>query len=151
LIEAEQLLLARHPAPIVLRLAGIYGPGRTGLLDAVARGSLAPSTGGPVYTNRIHREDCVGAIVHLLLHPSPEKLYLGADDEPVRRNEILEWLAKQLGPVAPCAPAASTWQRRQPSSNKRCSNARLRASGYAPRYPSYREGYANLMAERATS
>jgi hypothetical protein len=88
----------------------------------------------------------------LLFHPSPESLYLGVDDEAVEEAELYTWLAKELG-VAPPEEAgedAETNRRREVGS-KRCSNRRLRESGYSFRYPTYRDGYAALIRARPTA
>ncbi len=73
LLEAEELLHSRRPDAIVLRLSGIYGPGRTRLIDQVTSGKArVPSSSQ--YTNRIHRDDAAAAIVHLttaVAHPLP--------------------------------------------------------------------------------
>ena len=63
--------------------------------------------------------------------------YLGVDDEPAPLHEVVAWLRERLG--------VSHWsdeQRVRRAGSKRCSNARARALGWAPQYPSYREGYA---------
>ena len=61
---------------------------------------------------------------------------------------VLRWLAATLGvaqpPLRDDGEAGARGGAR--GSNKRCSNARLRASGYAFRYPSFREGYGALIA-----
>jgi nucleoside-diphosphate-sugar epimerase len=130
---------------IVLRLGGIYGPGRTRLIDEALAGATY-AAGPPRYTNRIHRDDCAGALAYLLRHPSPDSLYLGVDDDPADRRVVLEWLATKLGAPAPRAVPATDDDPRRERSNKRCSNARLREAGYAFRYPTFRDGYAALLA-----
>lgn len=148
LLEAEELLATAPIPATVVRLGGIYGPGRTRLIDAVRRGEAACEDGPPVYTNRIHRDDAAAALAHLAGLPVPEALYLGVDGDPAERCEVLRWLAARLG--APPPPVigrteADAGGRRQ-RSNKRCSNARLLATGYRFRYPTFREGYAALLA-----
>ena len=128
-----------------VRLAGIYGPGRTRLVDSVRSGRATYPPGPPRYANRIHRDDAASFLAHLLCLPQPAPLYLGVDDAPVDLREVLEWLADELGAARPQqqeAPAEAGPER----SSKRCSNALLRASGYRFRYPTYREGYAALLA-----
>ena len=140
--EAEQLLLARRPDATVLRLAGIYGPGRTRLIDSVRSGTAAAHPGQ--LTNRIHRDDAAAALVHLAGLPDPASLYLGVDDLPVEQAEVLAFLSSELG-----LPAPKTDPDAGPSSrggNRRLSNARLRGSGFAFTYPTYREGYRAVLA-----
>lgn len=146
LVEAEQLLFAGPFPGVALRLGGIYGPGRTRLVENVRRGSAVCHEDRRVFTNRIHRDDAAGALRHLLALPRPERLYNGVDDEPVEQVVLLHWLAKRLGAPAPIPSAtADPASVRQPRTNKRVRNARLVASGFAFRYPSFREGYEALI------
>jgi len=138
----ENLVWHSGQPSVVIRFGGIYGPGRSRLLDSVRNGSAGCTPG--LYTNRIHRDDCAGAIAHLLTLAQTEPLYLGVDNEPALQCEVMDWLAKHLGVARPDRQSAATSARRM-RANKRCSNARLRASGYQFRYPSYREGYRALL------
>jgi nucleoside-diphosphate-sugar epimerase len=145
LVEAEQLL---HEAPFpttALRLAGIYGPGRTRLIDQVRDGS-ARSPQPPVHTNRIHRDDAATAAVHLLTGVAePAPTYVGVDDDPADKAQVLRFLADELGvPHPPSAGPDDPVRRR--GGDKRCRNTRLRATGWAPTYPTYREGYRAILA-----
>jgi nucleoside-diphosphate-sugar epimerase len=144
--EAEELLLKRldgtRSSPIVLRLGGIYGPGRTRLIDQVRTGS-AVVPGQPRYTNRIHRDDAAGAIVHLLSMPeAPSRVYVGVDNNPAELGGVLRFLAAELGlNVPPTGPLGDAR-----GGNKRCSNALLRGTGMSFKYPSFREGYRDILA-----
>lgn len=141
--EAEESLQARIPGATILRLAGIYGPGRDREIDRVrdGRASISP---GERFTNRIHRDDAAAAIVHLMtLQEQPETLYIGVDNCPVEYSEVIEFLARRLDmPVqvnaSESAPGAAI-------SGKRCRNTRLRDSGFDFSYPTYREGYAAVL------
>lgn len=147
LLEAEALLRESEFPSLVLRLGGIYGPRRTRLVDEVRQGRAAIARGGPRYTNRIHRDDCVGALDHLIELAEPADCYLGVDSDPEDEAVVLRWLAGVLGATPPRVAGAD--QRREPRrANKRCRNARLVTSGYAFRYPSYREGYGAVLAEK---
>lgn len=144
--EAEDLLLKRldgtGTAPIVLRLGGIYGPGRTRLIDQVRTGS-AVIPDRPRYTNRIHRDDAAGAIVHLLSMPeAPSRVYVGVDNDPAELGDVLRFLAAELGLDVP--PTGSLGDAR--GGNKQCSNALLRGTGFSFKYPSFREGYRDILA-----
>lgn len=138
LLEAEGV--ARSAGGTVLRLGGIYGPGRTRLVDEV-RAGVATFPPEPVHTNRIHRDDAAGAIAHLLQLDAPAPVYLGVDDDPATRREVLTWLAERLG--AP--PPREAPDQRTRGGNKRCRNTRLRASGYELIYPSFRDGYGAML------
>lgn len=144
--EAEQALL-NHPLPgTVVRFSGIYGPGRDRLIHQVAEGRIAAVT--PVsYSNRIHRDDCTGILAHLIRcqeNGSPlADLYLGSDCEPVTLHNVMAWLAKQLK-VESTETMQSPLRRR---TSKRCDNRRILETGYTFRYPTYKEGYAQVLKE----
>lgn len=148
MLDGEQLVLEGPFPATVLRLAGIYGPGRTLYIDRVRDGS-ARLPGPGTWTNRIHRDDAAGAIVHLLDLSAPAPLYLGVDDEPSELADLLRWIAAQLGlPEPPPEPREPGPGRTRERSGKRCSNRRLAKSGYRFRFPTYREGYGALLGER---
>ncbi|WP_309071112.1 NAD-dependent epimerase/dehydratase family protein [Arthrobacter sp.] len=139
--ETEQLLAQRAPQSVMLRLSGIYGPGRTRLIDQVRNGS--ESTGGvPHWTNRIHRDDAAAAIVHIAGLEAPAGAYLGTDDEPALLAEVQAFLAAELGlPL----PAGTAREAESGATGKRCSNGLLRASGFEFAYPTYRDGYRAVL------
>ena len=138
LLAAEELFGERMPGGTVLRLSGLYGGASTRLLDQVREGRIDDPHR---WTNRIHREDATAAVVHLLTRPDPpDRLYLGTDDEPAQLGDVAAFLAERLS--APEPPPADPAL----GHGKRLSNARLRATGWAPTRPSYREGYADAGA-----
>ncbi len=152
MLEAEAVLATSGLPAVSLRLGGIYGPGRTRLVESVRTGRAVIRSGPPRYGNRIHRDDAAGALAHLaslaLAGGALAPLYLGVDDEPSDEATVLRWIASQLGVAEPpgrdAEPVVGVGDR--PSSNKRCSNARLRAAGYRFRFPTFREGYAAAIA-----
>ena len=147
LLEGERAFLeSGHPATI-LRLSGIYGPGRTRLIDAVRAGRAEVHGGPPRFTNRIHRDDCAGALAHLMKMDRPDEVYIGVDDEPADRRKVLNWLAERLGVPQPREAGAAEAPSARAATNKRCSNARLKSTGYRFLYPSYREGYAEMIED----
>lgn len=143
--EAERTLLEAIPSATMLRLGGIYGPGRTRQIDRVREGAAttAPDT---KFLNQIHRDDAAAAIVHLTtMSTSPETVYIGVDNQPVERRELIDFLAQSLG--VPMPPVASPKAETQESRGKRCDNTRLRESGFTFTYPTFREGYAALVQD----
>ena len=144
-LEGEEAVLASSISGLVLRLGGIYGPGRTRLLDRVREGKARCPGDGPIWSNRIHREDCAGALGHLLRLQEPHPVYLGVDDAPTPLCQVYRELAGMLDAPEPQVDPASTRDR----SNKRCSNRRLRESGYHFRFPTFREGYRALVESGA--
>jgi nucleoside-diphosphate-sugar epimerase len=151
IIAAEQQLLHSIHAASVVRFAGIYGVPGGRLISRIRQGELCPPA--PVsYTNRIHRDDCAGFLVHLLrlaeAGTALEPVYIGVDNEPAPRFEVESWLAAQMGlnqpPTAGAVPIASV-QHHSPG-HKRCRNTALRNSGYQLMFPDYRSGYGALLA-----
>ena len=144
MLEGERVFLDGPFPATVLRLGGIYGPGRTMLIDKVRRGE-AECPSGPSWTNRIHRDDAAGALRHVMRLDSPDSLYLTVDREPSDLCDVYRWLARRLGAPEPAVRADAPVTRTRSRSNKRISSARLSASGYEFTYPSFREGYAEMI------
>jgi len=142
LLEAETAFAEGPWRATALRLGGIYGPGRTRLIEQVRSGQ-ARRTGASRYTNRIHRDDAAAALAHLAGLDDPRSTYVGVDEEPATMDDVLNFLAETLG-VAP-VPLAAVQSPTPSRGNKRCRSARLRESGFAFEYPTYREGYRALI------
>lgn len=154
LVAAEQVLLdaARErgfPA-VILRVAGIYGPGRGYYLRSFLEGSARLEGDGSRFVNMIHRDDLVAAILAALERGQPGAIYNVCDDEPTPQREVYAWLAARLGrPLPPALPEDSEAIRRRSVTNKRVANQRLRAElCWRPRYPTFREGYAAELARQ---
>lgn len=137
LLEAENL--AHEAGGLVIRFSGIYGPGRDYLVRQVRAGPVGCRRDPPIWTNRIHSEDCAAALAHLLELARPEPLYLASDAEPAPRWDVLEWLALRLGVEGPFEQADDAGQ------GKRVRADRLISSGFALQYPDYRAGYEELL------
>ena len=141
LLEGERCALGSSIPTVVVRLGGIYGPGRTRLIERV-RDQAGCVAGFRRYTNRIHRDDCVGVLAHLMRLESPRSLYVAVDDQPATELEVMRWLALRLGAPPPVEELEEDSSTR---TNKRCSNHRLRDSGYRFRYPTYQTGYEAVL------
>lgn len=144
LCEAEDL--ARESGGIALRLAGIYGPGRSVHLKKLLEGSATIDEGGVSrFLNQIHQEDAVRAIAHLIgcgVGRPGGSLYNVVDDHALTQRECYEALASFFGlPVPPEAPPAL--DRKRAWTNKIVSNAALRATGWEPRFPSFLDAVKN--------
>jgi len=149
LLAGEAVVRAAPFPAAVLRLGGIYGPGRAALVDRVLRGEARTAPGPPRYTNRIHRDDAAAALAWLADSRHTERCLIGVDCEPAPQADVMGWLAERLGvppPRADDSPPAGAAGRS--ASNKRCSNALLLATGFRFRYPTWREGYEALLRER---
>jgi len=142
LLEGEEVTLATDYPSTVVRFGGIYGPGRTHLIDLVNDGKAHCMEG--VYSNRIHTEDCVGVLQHLMNYKKTEDLYIGVDNEPTLTCEVYEWLAEQLS-VSDIEHIEPTENSRAQRSNKRLSNEKIRSTGYKFKYPTFKDGYSVLL------
>ena len=147
LLEAENVALNSGCNTSIVRFSGIYGPGRTWMIKQVASGQAACYFGAPQYSNRIHLDDCAGALQHIAALENPEEFYIVSDDEPSARTQFVYWLAAQLGAPEPKMQPLESASARMQRSNKRCSNKRLKESGYCLQVPNFREGYTPLVAE----
>lgn len=140
LLEAEQWLATQSVPAIVLRLAGLYGPGRLQLIERLRAGQAKVPRAQPHWANRIHVDDAAAAIVHLLQLAGPLPLYLGVDDTPLPLDVLYDHLSGLIGvPPVGDGPAPAG------VGSKRLGNARLRASGFVPQWPDARDGYAALL------
>lgn len=150
MVEAERQIASCGAAEhVVARLGGIYGPGRTRFVDRVRAG--AERVGGATRdacTNRIHVDDAARAITFLVTHPDPPTIVNVVDDEPARRSIVVRWLAQRLAVAVPVDGDRPTAVTRSSDrvDDKRVSNARLRSLGFELRYPTFRDGYAAVLA-----
>ena len=145
LLEGEALV-ARMPIEAAsIRFSGIYGPGRDRLIRMVRTGAAVSAKSRAAITNRIHRDDCARALAHLVGRPAIAPLYLGSDEAPTPMGEILDWIADRLG-VPPPPVGEDSAQVLQRGGNKRISSARLRGEGFGFLHPTYREGFAAILA-----
>ena len=141
--DAEQVLLDGPIAGTVVRVGGIYGPGRQRLIDSVRRGEACCFEGPPRYLNHVHRDDCAGALAHLMGLDNPRSIYMLVDHEPAEQCGVLRWIAGRLKVPAPRRVLAEAGT--PVRGTKRCRNSRLLDSGYTFRYPTFREGYEALI------
>jgi len=144
LLQAEQQVLGFSSGSVIVRFSGIYGAERNRLVRQLEQ-PLEIQVSPPLFSNRIHQDDCIGVLLHLAdLQRSgglEHDTYLATDFEPVAKFEMMTWLAETAGlnPPTPLVVAENA------PGNKRCSNKRLVASGYQFKYPGYRQGYAEVL------
>lgn len=144
--EAEQVALESGVAATIVRLTGIYGPGRSDLMNRVRQGYSVASE-PPLYGNRIHADDAAGLLAFLLRAAADgttlEDCYIGVDDAPVSLAEVVDWMRKRLD-VTEWSDTNSVRR----TGSKRCSNARIKTLGWKPRYATYKEGYEAMLADQ---
>jgi nucleoside-diphosphate-sugar epimerase len=153
LVQTEGVLLAaaQHGLlpVVILRLAGIYGPGRGYWFNQFIRGEARIEGEGDRLLNMVHRDDVVGAIQATLARGRSGETYNVVDDEPVTQRALFAWLAEQLGrPLPPRAQEEAGLSSKRGLTSKRVLNAKLKTDlGYVFKYPSFREGYAAAIRE----
>lgn len=130
----------------ILRLAGIYGPGRHHLLEQVRSGEVAGRSDH--HLNLIHLDDICAAIWAAFGAPPKvrNEIFNLADDGAARKAEITAWIATQLGLPPPRFTGEPAAGRRSVTPDRIIANGKAKAVlGWTPRYPSFREGYAALL------
>lgn len=148
LLAAEKVALdaarAEGPPVVVLRVGGIYGPGRGYLFRQYLSGQGLPAGQEQRISNMIHRTDVAGCICAALERGRAGEIYNAVDDEPVTYLDFLLWVAQTLQrPTVPPVVDAASSPRKRGASNKRVSNRKLKAElGYRFQFPTFREGYA---------
>ncbi|GAA1430887.1 NAD(P)-dependent oxidoreductase [Microlunatus lacustris] len=136
-IETMERLVRRMPHAILLRYGLLYGPDtwyapRARMANAVSAGLVSAT---PTITSFVHIDDVVTATVQAI--DWPDGAYNIVDDEPAPATEWLPAFADGLG-----APTPSTAELPEGAHGGRgVSNAKARAAGWVPQYPSWREGF----------
>lgn len=152
-VEAEQAWLKRGEdigRPVaILRLSGIYGPGRNALVNlqnGTARRLVKPDQ----VFNRIHCDDIAGALWQLI-ESNKGGIFNVTDDEPAPPQDVVTYAASLMGVEAPPEIPFDTAQlspmaRSFYGENKRVANAAIKAAGYRFRYPDYRAAFDHMWA-----
>jgi nucleoside-diphosphate-sugar epimerase len=176
LIESEALLhVGGAPSPrtkaggesTLLRLAGIYGPSRTHLVEQVRLGEVSGQPGN--HLNLIHRDDVCSAIWAAfalnpalsprgdaargddaatdLEFPSGVRIFNVVDDAPATKAEVVQWLAERMGVSPPRFTGQPAAGRRGVTPDRIILNSRLKQQlGWTPQFPTFREGYAKFLS-----
>jgi len=157
LLETERLLLTavadRQVPAVILRVAGIYGPGRGHWFKQFLINEARIKGDGSLFLNMIHRDDVVGCIIAALKNGRVGEIYNAVDDEPVSQANFFQWLAAAVGKYPPPSiPDNPNENRKRGVTNKRVVNRKLKMElGYQFKYPNFRKGYTAeiLRLERA--
>lgn len=139
----ERACQAQGVEGMVLRLPGIYGPGRT-LRGRLLSGSYAYPRDSERWSNRIHVDDVSTAVLTLLERGVPGR-YMAADGVPFRALDLVSWACEHLGIPMPEGVAFDDLSPRAKPfwlGSRRCDCAKLRALGWEPTYADYRDGFA---------
>lgn len=150
--ESEwQSFAANQDLPLaILRLSGIYGPGRNALKNMVegkARRLIKP---GQVF-NRIHVAD-IAASLKFLANQRADGIFNVTDDMPSPPQDVVEYaaLVTKIDPPAPIdfeTATLSPMARSFYGENKRVSNAKLKSAGFQFQYSNYRQSLKKMWDE----
>jgi nucleoside-diphosphate-sugar epimerase len=133
--EAEGVALAS--GGYVARLSGLYGPGRSVLVRKFLSGEARLELGNR-WINQIHRDDAAQAVWYLFKERAEPGIYNVSDDTPATQHEVQTWLAEFFH--RPLPPSGEPdFSRKRGWTNKRVSNAKLRATGWTPASASFRD------------
>lgn len=152
LVEAERLVLeagGRRLPTRVVRLSGLYGPGRVGVLDRVKSGALALGPGDDAWMNFCHLEDAVTTVLAALeAGRPPGAVYHASDAFPTRRRDVVTWIAEHLGIEPPRREGEPPMPGGRRGANRRIvAHATRRELGLVLEYPSFREGLIPHLEE----
>lgn len=151
LLEAEQLILnaAKEGVPArIVRLSGLYGPGRYWVVERMRRGFMTLGPGDDIWMNSCHQDDAALTILASLDQGRDGAIYHATDAVPMRRREVIAFLANRLG----IAPSRVDVKSDSSGPNRRIWGDRTRTEfGLQPRWPSLREGLALALPVREFS
>ena len=149
---AAEKTLAAHPLTsekhVVLRLAGIYGPGRVPRLNDIRQGKPIPAPPN-TWLNLIHLDDIVQVIASAVACDAPSYRYCVSDGNPVRRHDYYRSLAElaDAGPLELIEADADSPTSQRAASDKRISNRRLMDQlKVRLKFPNHRDGLAAVIA-----
>jgi len=152
LIEAEKIasewLGVTGASAAVLRLAGIYGPGRTHLVEQVRSGEVSGRADG--HLNLIYRDDIIGAMEAVWARAAAggSDIFNIADEGEATKGEVVAWLAERLGVPMPRFTGLPAGGRRAVTPDRIIDATKAREQlGWRPRWRTFREGYAEVLRD----
>lgn len=136
-LAVENVFSASNNDWRIVRLAGLYGPGRIIGRKMLAAGE-APGGNPEAWLNLVHVEDAAELLIRVARGAGAGKIELGCDGTPVKRAEYYRDLALSLGLPPPRFTVDTT--REKPG--RRCSNTpTCRRCGWQPVFTDYRKGW----------
>ena len=142
LLEAESITL--DAGGIVARLSGIYGPGRSVILKKFLSGEAVIEEDGRRFLNQIHRDDAARAIFHLATTRATG-VFNVSDSTPLSQLACYQALSEIFSrPLPPGGPR--DLNRKRGWTHKQVSNAKLRATGWQPEFPSFLDAAGSIAA-----
>lgn len=148
-LAAEEALAASPFADrgVVLRLAGIYGPGRIPFLEKLRAGEPIPAV-SEGFLNLIHVDDAAAVVVAAGERDRKRPVYCVSDGNPVQRGEYYREVARRIGAAPPTfvKPDLNSPRVARAEANRRVKNTRMLAElGIQLQYPDYRSGLAAIL------
>ena len=149
--EAEAQWLSVRPDARLVRLPGIYGPGRS-QIERIQDGKDEQMVKPGQVFSRIHVDDLAAGLLALIGHPHLSGVFNLCDDEPAPPEAVMDFAADLLGVPRPehvslDEAEASAMARSFYAECKRVPNSKLKAAtGWRPTYPTYREGLRTIFA-----
>lgn len=131
----------RLPSARVVRLAGLYGPGRLIGAGLLREGAVVPGA-GTAWLNLIHRDDAAEILLRVAHHPAARAVELGTDGTPLTRHTYYAYLAGLLGTAAPRFESESVGD---PGKRIDATDT-ARRLGFTPRYADFRAGLRAALA-----
>ena len=148
LIETEQLVQRWAGRSTILRLAGIYGPGRHHLVDQLRAGVRQFPHGGDRHLNLIHRDDIVAAVLAAWACPTADlnRIYNVVDHGRFTKKQIVAWTTARMGKSDITFDGEVVPGRRANRPDRVFSNHRLqRELNWRPAFPTFQEGYSSIL------
>lgn len=142
LLDAEDLVI--EAGGTVLRLAGLYGPGRSVLLQKFLRGEATIEEQGERFLNQIHRDDAAAAAWMTIGHEVHPGRFNVADDHPLSQLECYQALAEHFQRAMP-PNVPRDLNRKRGWSNKRVQNHRIKQLGWRPQFASFLDAVPALV------
>ncbi|MEZ5328568.1 MAG: NAD-dependent epimerase/dehydratase family protein [Verrucomicrobiales bacterium] len=151
--ESEDIVL--HANGIVLRLAGLYGPGRSVLLRNFLEGKASidfreqpPVTLDGRWINQVHRTDVVSALVHVLDKHTElaGEIFNVSDSRPMTQRAVYRAMSRRFDKPEPPTLAANLSTKKRGWTNKRVSNLKLQGTGWHPFYSCYLDALEHDMS-----
>jgi nucleoside-diphosphate-sugar epimerase len=147
--DTGRLLLAAERSVLevdgmVARLAGIYGPGRSVILKKFLSGEAVVEDDGSRYLNQIHRDDAARAIFHMATS-GESGVFNVSDSTPISQLECYQSLSRVFDRPMPPSGARDL-NRKRGWTHKQVSNAKLRATGWEPEFPSFLDAAPSVAA-----
>jgi nucleoside-diphosphate-sugar epimerase len=142
-LAAEEAARQACPGTVsVLRLSGIYGPGRLLRRVESVRGGEPIPANPDGFLNLIHVDDASQIVARLSCRDGAQSTYLVTDDQPVRRRDYYSLLSQLVGAGEP----VFHFDGKGTGLSKRCSNARLKAElGDTLRFPTIATGLSHAL------